>query len=120
MNITIKKDSLEYESYLNIIVPVGIQVAIKKLEREEVTTSGIIIPTTVEDDSNFGIVIGNNEGHWDEKGFYTSHSDLSIGDIVTYNKWSEKEIKVDDKLIYVVEYPEINGFINKNYFTREN
>jgi chaperonin GroES len=119
LNIIVKKDSLEYESYLNLIKPVDKYVIIKKLEREEVTAGGIIIPTTVEDDSNFGIVISNNSGHYDDKGFYVSHDDIKIGDIITYNKWCEKEVAVSGKIVYLIEYPEINGFIKKEYFEKE-
>jgi len=118
LKINIKEGSLEYKSYLNILDPVGKYVVIKKMEREEKTEGGIIIPLNVEDDSNFGIVVGiNSHGHQSEK-FYVNHTGIEIGDIVVYAKWCEKEIEAKGKKLHVIEYPEIHGFIKKDYFLK--
>ena len=76
--------------------PLHDRVAIRRLEGEERTKGGIIIPDNAKEKPQQGEVIAIGPGKRDEKGKLIPTS-VVVGDIVMFGKWSGSEVKIDDK-----------------------
>ena len=73
--------------------PLHDRVVIRRLEGEEKTKGGIIIPDTVKEKPQEGEVIAVGPGARDESGKLVP-LDLKAGDIVLFGKWSGSEVKI--------------------------
>jgi len=69
-------------------------VLIKRLESEEKTAGGIIIPDTAQEKPQEGLIVAVGSGAKSEEGKVTP-LDVKVGDKVLFGKWSGTEIKVD-------------------------
>src|SRR5262245_55673970 len=70
------------------------RVVIKRIEAEEKTTGGIIIPDTAKEKPQEGEVIAVGPGGRDESGKLIP-IDVKVGDRVLFGKWSGTEVKLD-------------------------
>ena len=78
--------------------PLHDRVVVKRIEAEEKTAGGIIIPDTAKEKPQQGEVVAVGPGRRDEAGKLVP-IDLQVGDRVLFGKWSGTEVK-----IYVTEY----------------
>jgi chaperonin GroES len=74
--------------------PLHDRVVIKRIEAEEKTTGGIIIPDTAKEKPQQGEVIAVGPGGRDEAGKLIP-IDVKVGDRVLFGKWSGTEVKLD-------------------------
>ena len=74
--------------------PLHDRVVIKRIEAEEKTTGGIIIPDTAKEKPQEGEVIAVGPGGRDESGKLIP-IDVKVGDRVLFGKWSGTEVKLD-------------------------
>jgi chaperonin GroES len=86
--------------------PLHDRVVIKRLEGEEKTEGGIIIPDTAKEKPQEGKVIAVGPGGRDESGKLTP-IDVKAGDRILFGKWSGTEVKIDgdDLLIMKERHP---------------
>ena len=78
------------------IKPLGDRVLVEPLEREEVTSSGIVLPDTAKEKPQEGTVVSVGSGRVDDKG--QKHAlEVKAGNKVLYGKYSGTEIKVEGK-----------------------
>ena len=78
------------------IKPLGDRVLVEPLEREDVTTSGIVLPDTAKEKPQEGTVVSVGSGRVDDKG--TKHAlEVKAGNKVLYGKYSGTEIKIEGK-----------------------
>ena len=86
--------------------PLGDRVLVKRLEQEEVTKGGIIIPDSAKEKPMKGEVIAVGPGKLDEKG---GHMKMHVekGDLVLFNKYAGTEIKLDDEDFLVMRDDDI-------------
>ena len=75
--------------------PLNDRVLVKRLESEEKTASGIIIPDTAKEKPSKGTVIAVGPGKVDEAGKRVAMT-VKQGDQVLFNKYAGTEIKLDD------------------------
>jgi chaperonin GroES len=75
--------------------PLGDRVVVKPVEREERTKSGIVIPDTVQEKPQEGIVEAVGTGRILDSGTKVP-MELAVGDKVLYAKYSGSEFKLDD------------------------
>ena len=82
--------------------PLHDRVVIRRLEGDDKTKGGIIIPDTVKEKPQEGEVIAVGPGARDESGKLIP-LDLKAGDIVLFGKWSGTEVKVDGKDLLIMK-----------------
>ncbi|HUZ73334.1 MAG TPA: co-chaperone GroES [Stellaceae bacterium] len=90
--------------------PLQDRVLIRRLEQEEKTAGGIIIPDTAKEKPMEGEVVAAGPGVRGEDG--TLHPlDVKAGDRVLFGKWSGTEVKVDGEELVIMKESDILGVI---------
>jgi chaperonin GroES len=91
--------------------PLGDRVLIRRVEEEQKTKGGIIIPDTAKEKPQEGEVIAVGPGVRDDAG--KIHAlDLKAGDRVLFGKWSGSEIKLDDEDLLVMKESDVLGILD--------
>ncbi|MGH7174230.1 MAG: co-chaperone GroES [Gemmataceae bacterium] len=90
--------------------PLQDRVLIRRLESEEKTAGGIIIPDTAKEKPMEGEVIAVGPGTRSEDG-KLHPLDVKVGDKVLFGKWSGTEVKVDGEELVIVKESDILGII---------
>ena len=90
--------------------PLHDRVVIKRIEAEEKTTGGIIIPDTAKEKPQQGEVIAVGPGGRDESGKLIP-IDVKVGDRVLFGKWSGTEVKLDAVEYLIMKESDIMGVL---------
>jgi len=90
--------------------PLGDRVLIKRVEEEEKTKGGIIIPDTAKEKPQEGEVISVGPGARDESG-KLQPLDVKAGDKILFGKWSGTEVKLDGKDLLIMKESDILGVL---------
>ena len=90
--------------------PLNDRVWVKRLEGEEKTKGGIIIPDTAKEKLRKGEVIAIGPGGRDESERLTP-LDLKGGDRMLFDKWSSAEVKVDGEDLLIMKESDIMGVV---------
>ena len=88
--------------------PLHDRVVVKRLEQEEKTAGGIIIPDTAKEKPQQGEIVAVGPGTRDEQG-KTVPMDVKAGDTVLFGKWSGTEIKIDGEELLIMKESDIMG-----------
>ena len=92
--------------------PLHDRVVVRRIEQEEKTTGGIIIPDTAKETPQEGEILAVGPGVRDDQG--RVHAlDVKVGDRVLFGKWSGTEIKLDGSEFLVMKESDIVGVITK-------
>ena len=90
--------------------PLGDRVLVKRVEEEQKTKGGIIIPDTVKEKPQEGEVIAVGPGARDDAG--KVHAlDVKPGDRILFGKWSGTEVKIDGEDLLIMKESDILGVI---------
>jgi chaperonin GroES len=92
--------------------PLRDRVVIKRIEAEEKTTGGIIIPDTAKEKPQQGEVIAVGPGGRDESGKLVS-IDVKVGDRVLFGKWSGTEVKLDGIEYLIMKESDLMGVLEE-------
>ena len=90
--------------------PLHDRVVIKRIEAEEKTTGGIIIPDTAKEKPQQGEVIAVGPGGRDEAGKLIP-IDVKAGDRVLFGKWSGTEVKLDGVEYLIMKESDLMGVL---------
>ncbi len=90
--------------------PLHDRVVVKRLESEEKTKGGIIIPDTAKEKPQEGEVLAVGPGSRDETGKLTP-LDVKAGDRVLFGKWSGTEVKIDGQDLLIMKESDILGIV---------
>ena len=90
--------------------PLHDRVVIRRIEGEEKTKGGIIIPDTAKEKPQEGEVIAAEPGARDESGKLVP-LDLKSGDRVLFGKWSGTEVKIDGEDLLIMKESDVMGVI---------
>ena len=90
--------------------PLHDRVVVKRLEGEEKTKGGIIIPDTAKEKPQEGQIIAVGAGARDETGKLVP-LDVKEGDKVLFGKWSGTEVKIDGQDLLIMKESDIMGVI---------
>jgi chaperonin GroES len=90
--------------------PLHDRVVVKRLEGEEKTKGGIIIPDTAKEKPQEGKVIAVGPGGRDENGKLTP-LDVEAGDRILFGKWSGTEVKIDGEDLLIMKESDILGVV---------
>jgi len=90
--------------------PLHDRVVIRRIEEEEKTKGGIIIPDTAKEKPQEGEVIAAGPGARDESGKLVP-LDVKGGDRVLFGKWSGTEVKIDGEDLLIMKESDVMGVI---------
>jgi len=90
--------------------PLHDRVVVKRIEAEEKSTGGIIIPDTAKEKPQQGEVIAVGPGGRDEAGKLIP-IDVQVGDRVLFGKWSGTEAKIDGDEYLIMKESDIMGVL---------
>ena len=90
--------------------PLHDRVVVKRIEGEEKTKGGIIIPDTAKEKPQEGKVVAVGPGGRDEAGKLVP-LDVKAGDIVLFGKWSGTEVKIDGEDLLIMKESDIMGVV---------
>jgi chaperonin GroES len=90
--------------------PLHDRVVVRRIEAEEKTTGGIIIPDTAKEKPSQGEVIAVGPGGRDESGKLIP-IDVQVGDRVLFGKWSGTEVKIDGQELLIMKESDIMGVL---------
>ena len=90
--------------------PLHDRVVVKRIDAEEKTKGGIIIPDSAKEKPSQGEITAIGPGGRDESGKLIP-IDLRVGDRVLFGKWSGTEIKVEGEELLVMKESDIMGVI---------
>jgi chaperonin GroES len=90
--------------------PLHDRVVIRRLDAEEKTTGGIIIPDTAREKPMQGEVVAVGPGARNERGELVM-LDVKAGDRVLFGKWSGTEVKIDGEDLLIMKESDIMGVI---------
>ena len=91
--------------------PLGDRVLVKRVEEEEKTKGGIIIPDTAKEKPQEGEVIAAGPGARDESG-KIQPLDVKAGDRILFGKWSGTEVKLDGQDLLIMKESDILGVVS--------
>jgi chaperonin GroES len=91
--------------------PLHDRVVVKRIDAEEKTKGGIIIPDTAREKPSQGEVVAVGPGGRDEAGKLIP-IDIKVGDKVLFGKWSGTEIKLDGEDVLIMKESDIMGVLN--------
>jgi chaperonin GroES len=91
--------------------PLHDRVVIRRVEAEEKTTGGIIIPDTAKEKPMEGEVVAAGPGARGEDG-KIQPLDVKAGDRVLFGKWSGTEVKLDGEDLIIMKESDIMGIID--------
>ncbi|MFQ3595678.1 MAG: co-chaperone GroES [Sphingomonadaceae bacterium] len=90
--------------------PLHDRVLVRRIEAEEKTAGGIIIPDTAKEKPQEGEVIAVGAGARDDDGDRIP-LDVKVGDRILFGKWSGTEVKVDGEDLIIMKESDILGVI---------
>ena len=90
--------------------PLHDRVVVKRIEAEDKTTGGIIIPDTAKEKPSQGEIVAVGPGGRDEAGRVIA-IDLKVGDRVLFGKWSGTEVKIDNAELLIMKESDIMGVV---------
>jgi chaperonin GroES len=90
--------------------PLHDRVVVKRIDAEEKSKGGIIIPDTAKEKPSQGEIIAVGPGGRDESGNIVK-PDVREGDRVLFGKWSGTEVKLDGEELLIMKESDIMGVI---------
>jgi chaperonin GroES len=90
--------------------PLHDRVVVKRIEAEEKTKCGIIIPDTAKEKPQEGEIVAVGPGGRDENGKLIT-MDVKAGDRVLFGKWSGTEVKIEGDELLIMKESDIMGVI---------
>ena len=93
--------------------PLHDRVVVKRLDAEEKSTGGIIIPDTAKEKPSQGEIIAVGPGGRDEAGKLVP-LDVQVGNRVLFGKWSGTEVKIDGVEYLIMKESDIMGVLEES------
>jgi chaperonin GroES len=90
--------------------PLHDRVLVRRIEAEEKTKGGIIIPDTVKEKPMEGEILAVGQGTRDDKGNLIA-LDVKVGDRVLFGKWSGTEVKIDGEELMIMKESDLMGVL---------
>ena len=90
--------------------PLHDRVVVRRLDGEEKTKGGIIIPDTAKEKPSEGVVVSVGPGARDESGKVNA-LDVKAGDRVLFGKWSGTEVKLNGEDLLIMKESDIMGIV---------
>ena len=92
--------------------PLHDRVVVKRIDAEEKSAGGIIIPDTAKEKPSQGEIVAVGPGGRDEAGKLIP-IDIKVGDRVLFGKWSGTEVKIDGQDLLIMKESDIMGVLEE-------
>src|SRR5215218_6592562 len=92
--------------------PLHDRVVVRRIEAEEKTAGGIIIPDTAKEKPQEGEIVAVGPGARDESGKVVA-LDVKAGDRVLFGKWSGTEVRIDGQDLLIMKESDIMGVVEE-------
>ncbi len=92
--------------------PLHDRVLVRRLDAEEKTAGGIIIPDTAKEKPQQGEIVATGPGARNEQGQLVQ-LDVKPGDLVLFGKWSGTEVKIDGEEFLIMKESDLLGVVAK-------
>jgi len=92
--------------------PLHDRVVVRRLDAEEKTVGGIIIPDTAKEKPMQGEIVAVGPGARNEQGQVVA-LDVKSGDKILFGKWSGTEVKIDGQELLIMKESDIMGIIDQ-------
>jgi chaperonin GroES len=92
--------------------PLHDRVVVRRIDADEKSAGGIIIPDTAKEKPQQGEVVAVGPGARDEQGRLTP-LDVKAGDTVLFGKWSGTEVKIDGEELLIMKESDIMGVLEQ-------
>ena len=90
--------------------PLHDRILVRRIEAEEKTAGGIIIPDTAKEKPQEGEVLAAGPGARDDNG-QLQPLDVKVGDRILFGKWSGTEIRLNDEDLLIMKESDVMGVI---------
>ena len=90
--------------------PLHDRVVVRRVDAEEKTKGGIIIPDTAKEKPQEGEVIAVGPGARDESGKVQA-LDVKVGDRILFGKWSGTEVRIDGEELLIMKESDLMGVV---------
>ena len=90
--------------------PLHDRVVVRRLDEDEKTAGGIIIPDTAKEKPSQGEIVAVGDGARNEQGVVTPLV-VKTGDLVLFGKWSGTEVKIDGEELLIMKESDIMGVL---------
>ena len=90
--------------------PLHDRVLVRRIEADQKTAGGIIIPDSAQEKPSEGEVVSVGEGARDDSGNRVA-LDVKAGDRILFGKWSGTEVKIDGEDLLIMKESDIMGVI---------
>ncbi len=90
--------------------PLHDRVLVRRIDSDEKTAGGIIIPDTAQEKPSEGEVLAAGPGARDDRGEIVD-LDVQVGDRILFGKWSGTEVKIDGEDLLIMKESDIMGII---------
>jgi chaperonin GroES len=91
--------------------PLHDRVVVRRIEADQKTAGGIIIPDSAQEKPSEGEVIAVGDGARDDDGDRIP-LDVKVGDRVLFGKWSGTEVKIDGEDLLIMKESDILGIVS--------
>ncbi len=90
--------------------PLQDRLLVRRIDEEETTAGGIIIPDTAKEKPSEGEIVAAGPGIYNDQGKLIE-LDVKVGDRVLFGKWSGTEVKIDGEELLIMKETDILGII---------
>ena len=90
--------------------PLHDRVVVRRIDEEEKSAGGIIIPDTAKEKPSQGKIVAVGAGARNENGQITP-LDVRVGDTILFGKWSGTEIKIDGEDLLIMKESDVMGIL---------
>jgi chaperonin GroES len=98
--------------------PLHDRVVVRRVESEERTAGGIIIPDTAKEKPQEGEIVAAGPGGRDESGKLIP-LDVKVGDRIIFGKWSGTEVKIDGEDLLIMKESDVMGVVEGKAVSRK-
>ena len=98
--------------------PLHDRVVVKRIDEEEKTAGGIIIPDTAKEKPMQGKIVAVGPGKRNDSG-ELSPLDVKSGDTVIFGKWSGTEVTIDGQDLLIMNESDIMGILDKGAYKKK-
>jgi chaperonin GroES len=92
--------------------PVHDRVLVRRIDAEEKTAGGIIIPDTAKEKPQEGEIVAAGPGARNQQGQFIP-IDVKVGDRVLFGKWSGTEVNIDDQDYLIMKESDLLGVVER-------
>jgi chaperonin GroES len=92
------------------LVPVDDKVAVKRIQKDKATASGIVLPDTNKEKPTKGEVVAVGPGKYDRKG-NLHPAPVKVGDFIVFPLYQGTELKLDGEELLILEPSQILGVL---------